>query len=225
MNLCFSLFLLGVTAASQDVVELTGETWNSTIVDSGDVYFVQFYTPGCNLCKKIEPVWKALGTARNRDPDPKRKIQIARLDCGEHRSVCERYMIQEFPTTRIMYRGTEIQYDVKEEPTLEDIQTYIDETLPLCTPLDFEHCTMEQLQFIVTLETMTDSGLKAYLSELHDKLHATQKKHMELMAFLEQQYLESNNRTTLATHRFMRDKAMIELETYKRSMAQSKEEL
>ena len=225
MNLFVSLFLIGSINASKDIVELSSETWNSTIVESGDVYFVQFCTPWSNLCKKIEPTWKALGTSRNRNSDPKKKIQIARLDCEEHISICERYLVQEFPTMRIMYRGTELQYDVKEEPSLEEMERYIDETLPLCTPLELDHCSMEELQFIVRLETMNDSRLTSYLSELHDKLHATQKKHMDLMTSLEAQYMESNTRTAMATHQFMKDKAMIELEQYKRDMSSSKDEL
>lgn len=39
---------------------LDQNNFDSSVINSEDAWFVEFYAPWCGHCKKLEPEWKAL---------------------------------------------------------------------------------------------------------------------------------------------------------------------
>lgn len=92
-------FLAAVCSAlyssSDDVVELTASNFNTRVLQSSDLWLVEFYAPWCGHCKSLAPEWKKAATAL------KDIVKIGAVDMTEHQSVGAPYGIQGFPTIKI----------------------------------------------------------------------------------------------------------------------------
>lgn len=42
-------------------MELTDDNFDRLVLDSGEVWLVEFFAPWCGHCKSLEPKWKELG--------------------------------------------------------------------------------------------------------------------------------------------------------------------
>ena len=74
----------------------------STEIKEGDT-FVKFFAPWCGHCQKLGPVWESLaGTFRD-----DQVVKIAKLDCTENKSVCQKYEVAGYPTL-VYFRDGEV---------------------------------------------------------------------------------------------------------------------
>ena len=48
----------GLYSSSDDVVELTTSNFQSEVINSDELWFVEFYAPWCGHCKNLAPAWK-----------------------------------------------------------------------------------------------------------------------------------------------------------------------
>ncbi len=46
-----------------DVVKLTTANFNKDVVNSADIWLVEFYAPWCGHCKNLEPEWEKAAKA------------------------------------------------------------------------------------------------------------------------------------------------------------------
>lgn len=53
----------GLYSSSDDVVELTAANFKSLVLDSKDLWYVEFYAPWCGHCKSLAPEWKKAAKA------------------------------------------------------------------------------------------------------------------------------------------------------------------
>lgn len=62
-QLCFIL-LISISAvftlygSSSDVVKLTSSNFNKDVVNSADIWMVEFFAPWCGHCKNLAPEWE-----------------------------------------------------------------------------------------------------------------------------------------------------------------------
>jgi protein disulfide-isomerase A6 len=64
-------------ATDKDVVVLTDANFDATVMNSKDIWLVEFYAPWCGHCKNLEPEWNEAAASL------KGKVKIAKVDATE----------------------------------------------------------------------------------------------------------------------------------------------
>ncbi|XP_029903114.1 protein disulfide-isomerase A6 isoform X2 [Myripristis murdjan] len=91
--------------SKKDVVELTDDNFDKMVLDSGDVWLVEFFAPWCGHCKNLEPEWAAAASAVKEQT--KGKVHLGAVDATVHQGLASRYGIRGFPTIKIFRKGEE----------------------------------------------------------------------------------------------------------------------
>lgn len=96
---CVSFVLVslsyGAYSSSDDVVELDSSNFRSEVLDSDELWLVEFYAPWCGHCQRLEPEWKR--AAKNL----KGIANVAAVNMDAHSSVGAPYGIRGFPTIKV----------------------------------------------------------------------------------------------------------------------------
>lgn len=95
---CIFLFLhttQGLYSPSDDVIELTAANFQSKVVQSSDLWLVEFYAPWCGHCKNLAPEWAKAAKAL------KGIVKVGAVDMDKEQSVGAPYQIKGFPTIKI----------------------------------------------------------------------------------------------------------------------------
>uniref|UniRef100_A0A182VVL0 Thioredoxin domain-containing protein n=1 Tax=Anopheles minimus TaxID=112268 RepID=A0A182VVL0_9DIPT len=82
-------------------VHLTKDNFQTEL--DGSSYFVMFYAPWCDYCKKLAPVWASLAEARNGEPDG--QVKIGRVDCTTDGDLCTQHDITGYPMMKLFRKG------------------------------------------------------------------------------------------------------------------------
>lgn len=72
--------------SSKDVIELTDENFEKMVLNSEDMWLVEFYAPWCGHCKNLAPEWATAAT------DLKGKVKLGALDATVN-TLKVRYML------------------------------------------------------------------------------------------------------------------------------------
>ncbi|XP_061609497.1 protein disulfide-isomerase A6 isoform X1 [Phyllopteryx taeniolatus] len=91
--------------SKKDVVELTDDNFDKMVLQSDDVWLVEFFAPWCGHCKNLEPEWAAAASAVKEQT--KGKVRLGAMDATVHQAVSSRYGIRGFPTIKIFRKGEE----------------------------------------------------------------------------------------------------------------------
>ena len=78
-----------------EVVRLTDANYEELVMNSNDVWMVEFYAPWCGFCKSLAPEYKIaakhlLG-----------KVKLGKVDCTKELELKSRYKIDGFPTLKV----------------------------------------------------------------------------------------------------------------------------
>lgn len=87
------------SGSDKDVVVLDDSNFDSLIMNSNDMWLVEFYAPWCGHCKNLEPEWNVAAT------ELKGKVKVAKLDATTNQKVAGRYDIKGYPTIKIFPPG------------------------------------------------------------------------------------------------------------------------
>ncbi len=79
---------------SDDVVELTQSNFKSLVMDSDEIWLVEFYAPWCGHCKSLAPEYKKAAKAL------KGVVRVGAVDMTKHQSVGSPYNVKGFPTIK-----------------------------------------------------------------------------------------------------------------------------
>ncbi|KHN88358.1 putative protein disulfide-isomerase A6 [Toxocara canis] len=80
---------------STDVVELTQSNFHNKVLNSDELWIVEFYAPWCGHCKNFAPEYKKAAKVL------KGLIKVGAVDMTVHQSVGQPYNVQGFPTVKI----------------------------------------------------------------------------------------------------------------------------
>ncbi|KYN22136.1 Protein disulfide-isomerase A6 [Trachymyrmex cornetzi] len=84
---------------SKDVIELTDENFDKTVLNSEDMWLVEFYAPWCGHCKNLAPEWATAAT------ELKGKVKLGALDATVNTLKASKYEIKGYPTIKFFAPG------------------------------------------------------------------------------------------------------------------------
>lgn len=83
----------------EDVIELTDSNFDSLVLDSEDMWLVEFFAPWCGHCKNLAPHWEQAAT------ELKGKVKLGALDATVHTLKASRFGVQGYPTIKYFPPG------------------------------------------------------------------------------------------------------------------------
>ncbi|KAI4463825.1 protein disulfide-isomerase a6 [Holotrichia oblita] len=95
---------LGIKASqkggsSSDVIELTDSNFDRLVLQSEDMWLVEFFAPWCGHCKNLAPQWAEAATSL------KGKVKLGALDATINKMKAAEYRIEGFPTIKYFGLG------------------------------------------------------------------------------------------------------------------------
>lgn len=105
------------------VEALTEDNFKSFL--SSRTVFVKFYAPWCGHCQRLAPTWEELA-----DKVKNEEVTIAKVDCTQHKAVCDANQVRGYPTLKI-FRNGEFVEDYKGSRTIEDLQQFVKKNMDL----------------------------------------------------------------------------------------------
>ena len=152
----------GSGGGSGDVIELTESNFKKMVLDSDDMWLVEFFAPWCGHCKNLEPHWKkAAGELKG-------KVKLGAVDATVHQGLAGQYGVQGYPTIKYFPAGTKnTPQDYDGGRTADDIVAWANERHEVNLPppelvqitsdeVMAEHCEKKSLCVIAFLPHILD---------------------------------------------------------------------
>lgn len=102
LSLLVSVFLNIVHGSSEEknhVLALTDKNFSDYVPSTRKIpSLIKFYAPWCGHCKTLAPIFNEL--AENVQKKLKDKVNIADVDCDEHKDLCQKYGVTGYPTLK-----------------------------------------------------------------------------------------------------------------------------
>merc|ERR1711994_15870 len=90
----------GGGGAKGEVVELTDSNFKKLVLQSDDMWLVEFFAPWCGHCKNLEPHWKSAAG------ELKGKVKLGAVDATVYQELAQQYGVQGYPTIKYFPAGT-----------------------------------------------------------------------------------------------------------------------
>lgn len=81
------------------MIELTESNFDKLVVQSDDMWLVEFFAPWCGHCKNLAPHWAKAAT------ELKGKVKLGALDATVHQAKAAKYGVQGYPTIKLFAPG------------------------------------------------------------------------------------------------------------------------
>lgn len=95
----FFTFLLGGASAlyssSSGVIDLTPSNFQREVINSDEIWIVEFYAPWCGHCQNLVPEYQKAAQAL------KGVVKIGGVNADEHKSLAQQYSVRGFPTIKV----------------------------------------------------------------------------------------------------------------------------
>jgi len=89
----------GGSGGKNAVVELTDSNFKKLVMDSDDMWLVEFFAPWCGHCKNLEPHWKSAAG------ELKGKVKLGAVDATVHQGLAGQYGVRGYPTIKFFPAG------------------------------------------------------------------------------------------------------------------------
>ncbi|XP_045524723.1 protein disulfide-isomerase A6 homolog [Pieris brassicae] len=98
----------GSSSDKSDVITLTDSNFKEMVLDSDDMWLVEFYAPWCGHCKNLEPHWAKAAT------ELKGKVKLGAVDATVDQMMASRYQVQGYPTIKFFAGGKKTSDSVED---------------------------------------------------------------------------------------------------------------
>ncbi|KAH8266621.1 hypothetical protein KR018_003821, partial [Drosophila ironensis] len=98
----------GGGSSDDDVIELTEDNFDKLVLNSDDIWLVEFFAPWCGHCKNLAPEWAKAAKQL------KGKVKLGALDATAHQSKAAEYNVRGYPTIKFFAAGSRRASDAQE---------------------------------------------------------------------------------------------------------------
>jgi protein disulfide-isomerase A6 len=95
----------GDKPAKKGVVTLTESNFKEQVLQSDELWMVEFYAPWCGHCKNLTPHWKK--AAKDLDGE----VKLGMVDATVHGSLGQKYEVKGYPTIKVFKNGKAEDYN------------------------------------------------------------------------------------------------------------------
>ena len=81
------------------MVVLTDSNFDELVMQSDDIWIVEFYAPWCGHCKRLEPEWNKAAT------ELKGEVKVGKVDATVESSLGQRFAVSGYPTIKMFPGG------------------------------------------------------------------------------------------------------------------------
>ena len=106
--------------AGEHVVEVTPDTWQSEVIDSGTPVLADFWAEWCGPCKAIAPILDELAA------DLDGKLKVAKVNVDEARELASQFGIRSIPTL-ILFKDGEVKEQMVGAKSKGELQAKVEE--------------------------------------------------------------------------------------------------
>eukprot|EP00271_Cylindrocystis_brebissonii_P009387 TRINITY_DN241_c0_g1_i1.p1 TRINITY_DN241_c0_g1~~TRINITY_DN241_c0_g1_i1.p1 ORF type:complete len:455 (-),score=83.18 TRINITY_DN241_c0_g1_i1:550-1914(-) len=170
-------------------VVLTEDTFDEQVLESSDIWMVEFFAPWCGHCKKLAPEWKAASISL------KGKVKLGQVDCTEHQNLCGKFDVRGYPSIKVFGADKENPTDYESIRDADSIEAFaIDlysKNLPppavheLTGPDVFEEqCGNAPVCFVAFLPDILDTGADGRTKYLNLLMAAADKYKQHLYSYV-----------------------------------------
>eukprot|EP00347_Sterkiella_histriomuscorum_P002789 403366793 len=99
-------------ASDKDVVVLDSSNFDELVLNSKDIWFVEFYAPWCGHCKKLEPEWNIAANKL------KGQVKLGKVDATVEQGLASRFGVKGYPTIKYWGYG-----EGKKDSNAQDYQS------------------------------------------------------------------------------------------------------
>jgi len=89
----------GNNGGDKDVVVLTDANFDDLVMNSEDLWIIEFYAPWCGHCKNLEPEWNRAAT------ELKGEVKVGKLDATREHTIAGRYNVNAYPQIKLFPSG------------------------------------------------------------------------------------------------------------------------
>ncbi|KAF0293394.1 DnaJ subfamily C member 10 [Amphibalanus amphitrite] len=82
----------GIYDDDPEIITLDRTEFEQTVVQADDIWFINFYSPGCSHCHDLAPEWRRMAR------ELENVIRVGAVNCAEERSLCRQQGIHGYPT-------------------------------------------------------------------------------------------------------------------------------
>ncbi|XP_055614434.1 protein disulfide-isomerase A6 homolog [Uranotaenia lowii] len=86
-------------SSGKDVIELTDSNFDKLVLNSDDIWLVEFFAPWCGHCKNLAPHWDKAAS------ELKGKVKLGALDATVHTLKAQQFGVQGYPTIKFFAGG------------------------------------------------------------------------------------------------------------------------
>ena len=107
---------------SKSVMYITTKSWDSDILESDLLVFVDFWSEWCDSCRMITPAIEQLAEVMNG------RLKVAKINVDENQEIAMRYGIRSIPSLILFKDGKEIARTIG-AASKERYQKFVEESL------------------------------------------------------------------------------------------------
>jgi len=104
----------------QDVVVLTDANFEDLVMNSDDLWIIEFYAPWCGHCKNLEPEWNRAATQL------KGEVKVGKLDATREHTIAGRYNVNAYPQIKLFPSGPKSDNLIEDYNGARDTSSIVD---------------------------------------------------------------------------------------------------
>ena len=106
-----------------NVIQLDESNFNNLVINSNELWLVEFYAPWCGHCKSLAPEWEKAANAL------KGIVKVGAVDADAHKNLGGRFGVKGFPTIKYFGLQKNSPKDYESGRTAADLVRFMNDKI------------------------------------------------------------------------------------------------